>query len=133
MVLRPGGLYSLHAVLWRNTLRVTGAADLALDTFPCASHTTASDALWGECLLVALCGDTFASRVAGSIVSNCGLPELVTYALADYEGLALRIASDPQLRDELRVRLKAAKTSAPLFDAAAFTRDLEQLYSGIVA
>ena len=109
------------------------AADLALDTFPCASHTTASDALWGECLLVALCGDTFASRVAGSIVSNCGLPELVTYALADYEGLALRIASDPQLRDELRVRLKAAKTSAPLFDAAAFTRDLEQLYSGIVA
>lgn len=103
-------------------------ADLALDTFPCASHTTASDALWGDCLLVGLCGETFASRVSGSILTHCDLPDLVTHTLQDYQRLAFRIATDQPFRDELRARLKVAKTTAPLFDAIAFTRDLEKLY-----
>ena len=105
---------------------------LALDTFPYGSHTTASDALWGECLLVALCGETFASRVAGSILNNCHLSDLVTHDIEEYERLALRIATDRQFRDGLRVRLGAARTASPLFDADGFTRDLEHLYSGLV-
>ena len=107
------------------------AADLALDTFPCNSHTTASDALWGDCLLVALCGETFAARVSGSILTACNLPELVTYALADYERLALRMATDQPFRDALRTKLQANKLAAPLFDSRAFTRDLEQLYGDL--
>ncbi len=107
------------------------AADLALDTFPYTSHTTASDALWGDCLLVALCGETFAARVSGSILSACGLPELVTYALADYAQLTLLVATDQPFRDALRVKLQANKLAAPLFDSRTFTRDLEQLYSGL--
>ncbi len=103
-------------------------ADLALDTFPYTSHTTASDALWADCLLVGLCGETFASRVSGSILAACGLPELVTHTLEDYARLALRFASDRPFRDELRARLVSTKARAPLFDAAAFTRDLENLY-----
>lgn len=104
------------------------AADLALDTFPYGSHTTASDALWGGCLLVALCGDTFASRVSGSILAACNLPELITTTLEGYERLAHKIARDAPFREDLRVKLAAAKSSAPLFDAAGFTRDLEKLY-----
>ena len=109
------------------------AADLALDTFPYTSHTTASDALWLECPLVALCGVTFASRVSGSILTACGLPELITYALPDYEELAYRFGSDPGYTNQVRARLSTVKSSAPLFDAAAFARDLERLYSGLVA
>ena len=108
-------------------------ADLALDTFPYGSHTTASDALWGGCLLVGLCGDTFAARVSGSILTTAGLPELVTCSLENYERLALRIAGDRAYRDELRTKLIAARNTSPLFDTAAFTRDLERLYSGLVA
>jgi predicted O-linked N-acetylglucosamine transferase (SPINDLY family) len=106
-------------------------ADLALDTFPYTSHTTASDALWADCLLVGLCGETFAARVSGSILTACGLPELVTCSLEDYEKLALRIAADQPFRDELRARLSSDKATAPLFNAAAFTRDLEDLYSDL--
>ncbi len=109
------------------------AANLALDTFPYTSHTTASDALWAECLLVGLCGETFAARVSGSILTACGLPELVTQTLADYERLAHRIAADRPFRDALRARLKSAKITAPLFDSARFTRDLERLYSDLIA
>ena len=108
------------------------AADLALDTFPYGSHTTASDALWSGCLLVGLCGETFAARVSGSILTACNLPELITYTLENYERLALRIATDDPFRATLRAKLAASKLSAPLFDSRAFTRDLENLYSGLV-
>ena len=108
------------------------AADLALDTFPCPSHTTASDALWADCLLVGLCGETFAARVSGSILSACNLPELVTYTIDDYERLALRIATDEPYRNSLRAKLESNKLSAPLFDSRAFTRDLENLYRDLV-
>ena len=107
------------------------AADLALDTFPYTSHTTASDALWGECLLIALCGETFAARVSGSVLAACDLSELVTYSLDDYARLAKRLALDQRFREGLRARLAVAKTTAPLFDSAVFTRDLEQLYRDI--
>ena len=104
------------------------AADLALDTFPYTSHTTASDALWSECPLIALCGETFAARVSGSILTACGLPELITYSLPEYEETAYRYASDPDFAHRMRTKLSSAKSSAPLFDSAAFTRDLEHLY-----
>src|SRR5262249_24440884 len=54
------------------------AADLALDTFPYGSHTTASDALWAWCPLIAWVGDAFASRVSGSVLRAAGLPQLIT-------------------------------------------------------
>ena len=107
-------------------------ADLALDTFPYGSHTTASDALWSGCLLVGLCGETFAARVSGSILSACNLAELIAYTLEDYERLALRLATDESFRDTLRTKLETNKRGAPLFDSVAFTRDLEQLYSELV-
>jgi predicted O-linked N-acetylglucosamine transferase (SPINDLY family) len=107
------------------------AADLALDTFPYGSHTTASDALWSGCPLVALCGETFASRVSGSILNACELPELIAYSLQDYEGLALRIANDSSYRNALRVKLESSKPGAPLFDSQTFTRDLENMYTDV--
>jgi predicted O-linked N-acetylglucosamine transferase (SPINDLY family) len=107
-------------------------ADLALDTFPYTSHTTGSDALWLGCPLVALCGETFAARVSGSLLVNCGLTDLVTSTLDDYETLALRLATDQDLMSNVRQRLAAARDSAPLFDSQRFARDLEQLYLRIV-
>ncbi|MEO8441684.1 MAG: tetratricopeptide repeat protein [Betaproteobacteria bacterium] len=107
-------------------------ANLALDTFPYGSHTTASDALWAGCPLVALCGETFAARVSGSILNACNLPELVTYSLEDYERLALCIATDSSYRDKLRAKLESAKHRAPLFDSPAFTRDLEKMYTDLI-
>ena len=104
------------------------AADLALDTFPYTSHTTGSDALWAGCPLIALCGETFASRVSTSLVTHALVPELVTHSLDEYEALALRFATDAQLMSSTRARLAAARETAPLFDSAAFTRALEALY-----
>jgi protein O-GlcNAc transferase len=101
-------------------------ADLALDCFPYGSHTTASDTLWAGVPLVGLAGDTFASRVSASILTAAGLPDLITYSLADYYNLALRVAGDPGALAGLRARVKDLRTRGPLFDTRLFTRDLER-------
>lgn len=104
------------------------AADLALDTFPYTSHTTASDALWCGCPLVALRGDTFASRVSGSILSAAQLPALIAQSLADYEIKVIKLATHRELLQDITRRVKAARDTAPLFDTPALARDLELLY-----
>jgi predicted O-linked N-acetylglucosamine transferase (SPINDLY family) len=102
-------------------------ADLALDTYPYTSHSTASDGLWCGCPLVALVGSTFAARVSGSILTHAGLAELITDSLDAYERLAHALATDPQRLDGIRARVAAARTSS-LFDAESFTQDLERVY-----
>jgi protein O-GlcNAc transferase len=103
-------------------------ADLCLDTLPVNSHTTASDALWAGVPLLTCTGNAFAGRVAASLLHAVGLPELVVHDLQAYEALALRLASDASLLGELRSRLARNRESAPLFDSARTTRELEALY-----
>src|SRR6516225_4929639 len=69
-------------------------ADLFLDTLPYNAHTTASDPLWAGLPLVTCQGDTFAGRVAASLLNAVGLPELISASLEEYEALALRLARD---------------------------------------
>ncbi|MBS0316498.1 MAG: tetratricopeptide repeat protein [Proteobacteria bacterium] len=103
-------------------------ADLFIDTWPCNGHTTVSDALWAGVPVVSFAGDTFASRVATSLLHAVGLPELACADQAGYECKVLQLARDPQARARLRQRLVEARLSAPLFDSLRFTRDIEALY-----
>ena len=103
-------------------------ADLFLDTLPYNAHTTASDALWVGLPLVTCVGDTFAGRVAGSLLRAVGLPELATHSREEYEALALRLALDPPLLAGLRARLARNRLTCPLFDTARFARNLEAAY-----
>ncbi|MCB5184274.1 tetratricopeptide repeat protein [Methylobacillus gramineus] len=102
-------------------------ADLFLDTAPYNAHTTASDALWMGLPLITCSGDTFASRVAGSLLQVAGLHELITFDPAHYETLAISIAQDQALLNRYRERLQATRDSK-LFDTARFTQALEALY-----
>lgn len=109
------------------------AADLALDTFPVTSHTTASDALWAGVPLVTLLGGSFVSRVAASLLHAVGLAELVTTSGEAYFALARDLALDPARLTALRQALAAGKATAPLFDTPRFTRNLERGYAAIWA
>jgi predicted O-linked N-acetylglucosamine transferase (SPINDLY family) len=106
-------------------------ADLALDTFPCNSHTTASDALWAGVPIVTRIGQTFASRVAASLLTTHGLPELIAPDDEAYEKLALSLVNQPEKLRQLRQKLDAARLTSPLFDTVRFARDLERLYEAI--
>lgn len=103
-------------------------ADLCLDTFPVTSHTTGSDALWVGCPLVTCAGDSFVSRVAGSLLSNVGLGELITWSFEAYTELALQLAREPHRLHAMRQHLIENRDQFPLFDSARFVCNLEDAY-----
>ncbi len=105
------------------------AADLFLDTFPYNAHATALDALWAGVPLLTLPGESFASRVASSLLGTAGLHQLIARSPSQYEEKALELAADPSLLGQLRSKLSSR--DAPLFDTERYTRNLEALYKAI--
>ena len=103
-------------------------ADLFLDSFPFNAHATASDALWVGCPLLTLAGETFESRVAGSLLRTLGLSELVTTSIEVYQSLALQLARNPRMLGELRARLAANRQTSGLFSGERFARTVERAY-----
>jgi predicted O-linked N-acetylglucosamine transferase (SPINDLY family) len=105
------------------------AADLFLDTLPYNAHTTTSDALWAGLPVLTCTGRSFASRVAASLLTAVGLPELVTHTQADYEALAIALATTQRSHlQALRERLQAQGQRSPLFDVQRFAQHLEEAY-----
>jgi predicted O-linked N-acetylglucosamine transferase (SPINDLY family) len=107
-------------------------ADLALDTFPFGSHTTASDALWAGLPVLTLMGETFQSRVTASMLHAVGLPDLVTQSLDDYRARAIALGRDRDALAACRRRLEGNRRQAPLFDtrgyAIAFESRLREMW-----
>jgi predicted O-linked N-acetylglucosamine transferase (SPINDLY family) len=108
-----------------------GLADLVLDTLPYNAHTTASDALWVGLPVLTRIGDSFAGRVAASLLRAVGLPELITSTESEYEELAVELAHNPQRLHALRLHLQQHRPTAPLFDCQTYTRHLESAYTAI--
>ena len=103
-------------------------ADIFLDTFYYNAHTTASDALWAGLPVLTCLGETFAGRVAASLLGAVGLPELVTRSPADYEALALELATQPGRLAAIRRKLETNRTTHPLYDTTRFVRHIEAAY-----
>ena len=103
-------------------------ADLFLDTFPYNAHTTTSDALWAGLPVLTLMGQSFASRVAASLLNAIGLPELITTTPEAYEALAIELAKHPEKLQALKQKLASNRLTTPLFDTPQFTKDLERAY-----
>lgn len=101
-------------------------ADLFLDSFPCNAHTTASDALWAGVPLLTRSGKTFASRVAGSILTAVGATELIVNDEEDYFNLAMRIYGDGEYLNQLKATVKAGIHQGPLYDIEQYTRHFEK-------
>jgi predicted O-linked N-acetylglucosamine transferase (SPINDLY family) len=108
-------------------------ADLFLDMRPYNAHTTASDALWAGLPVLTQIGDTFAGRVAASLLHAAGLPEMVTATPGDFEALAIELATHPGRLQAIRAKLAANRLTTPLFDTARFTRNLEAAYTAMHA
>ncbi|OYT88082.1 MAG: hypothetical protein CFE46_06535 [Burkholderiales bacterium PBB6] len=102
-------------------------ADLFLDTWPCNAHTTASEALWAGVPVLTVPGATYASRVAASLVTACGLPDLAAGDEDSYVALATALANEPETLSGLSEYLEQHRLELPLFDSARYTRDFEAM------
>ena len=106
-------------------------ADLMLDTFPVNGHTTTSDALWAGVPVITISGQTFISRVAGSLLKNMGLEELICSNISQYIKLAIKFIQNEKIQETLNKKIISNRTNSPLFDSEQYTRDLEFLYKKV--
>jgi predicted O-linked N-acetylglucosamine transferase (SPINDLY family) len=107
------------------------AADLFLDTLPYNAHTTASDALWAGLPVLTQTGETFAGKVAASLLNAVGLPELVAKTSEEYEQLAIEIAKNPHTLGALKNKLAGNRLATALFDTKRFTGQIEATYAAM--
>jgi len=105
------------------------AAGLFLDTLPYNAHSTAIDALRAGLPVLTRIGESFAARVAASLLTSIGLPELITSTPQQYETLAVELARDPPRLAEIRAKLNHNLKTTPLFDAALLAKHIEGAYT----
>jgi predicted O-linked N-acetylglucosamine transferase (SPINDLY family)/predicted SAM-dependent methyltransferase len=103
--------------------------DLFLDTLPYNAGTTASDALWAGLPVLTCAGRTFAGRIAASLLQAIELPELITATPAQYEDLAVQLATNPQRLAQIRRQLASNRLKTPLFDTVLYAKNLEYAYA----
>jgi len=103
-------------------------ADLFIDTLPYNAHTTTSDALRMGVPVLTCIGNSFASRVAASLLNAVNLPELITTTQEQYESLAIELATHPEKLKIIKDKLAHNLSTAPLYDTPLFTQHLESAY-----
>lgn len=105
-----------------------GLADLFLDSPTCNAHTGGTDALWSGLPVLTKPGNLLASRVAASLLTAAGLPELIAPTMDAYEDIAVELATNRWLLASIRSRLENSRMSNPLFDTLRWVRNAEYLY-----
>ncbi|UAB77291.1 tetratricopeptide repeat protein [Erythrobacter sp. SCSIO 43205] len=108
-------------------------ADLFIDTAPYGAHTTCNDALWAGLPVITMAGQQMSARVAASVLTAAGLPELITPNWQAYEELIVDLAGDKTRRDSFSAKLAMARGTAPMFDTALYTRHLEDGFDAAYA
>ena len=108
-------------------------ADLFLDTWSVNAGTTASDALWAGLPVLTCPGERFVTRVAASLVSAAGLPELVASGRDEYERIAIGLGHNPRRVEQAKERLAQSRLTSALFDTARFVQHLEDALETMVA
>ncbi len=109
--------------------------DVALDTFPYNGGTTTMEALWQGVPVLACAGDRWAARISASLLREAGLGEWVAPDQPAYEEAAIALAADPATParlEALRASMRARLRAAPVCDAAALARNLEEIYLGLL-
>jgi protein O-GlcNAc transferase len=115
----------------REHLNLYNQVDIALDTFPYNGTTTTCEALWMGVPVVTLAGDTHASRVGVSLLSNVGLKEFIAHTSEEYVETAVTLAKDRRRLQYLRLNLRDIMGQSPLTNAREFTLHLEDRYRTI--
>ena len=124
----PGRLIFAKKCDYSEYLMRMSKADLFLDTFTYNAGAIANDALWCGLPVLTLQGQSYVARMASSLLTAIGLPELITTSADEYEQLALDLATNPEKLSVIKDRLNTERDNSVLFDTGQFTKDIETAY-----
>jgi len=101
------------------------AVDISLDPFPFNGATTTFESLTMGVPVVTLLGRHFVDRVASSIVTHAGFPELVTKDKKDYLNLAEQLAGDVSALNRMRLSMRDQLHKSLLCDGEGYANMVE--------
>ena len=122
----PNRIFFAERIKLEDHLRRHQCADLMLDTFPYSAHTTASDSLWAGLPLLTLVGESFASRVAASLLCACKINDLVSHSIEVYFSKAVKCYENPQALHSIRNGLRNGRDRFAIFDSQRFVANFEE-------
>ncbi|WP_341527864.1 O-linked N-acetylglucosamine transferase, SPINDLY family protein [Nostoc sp. UHCC 0302] len=103
-------------------------ADVVLDTYPYNGATTTLETLWMGIPLVTRVGQQFAARNSYTMMMNAGITEGIAWTDEEYIEWGVRLGKDEALRQQVVLKLKASRQTAPLWNGKQFTHDMEKAY-----
>jgi predicted O-linked N-acetylglucosamine transferase (SPINDLY family) len=109
-------------------LQTLAQVDLALDSFPYQGTMTTLETLAMSVPVITLCGQTYSRRASSALLLRLGLNDLVAESRDEYVDLAVALANNPPLLDDLRGGLRERFLSSEVCDVAGFVRELEATY-----
>lgn len=94
--------------------------DIALDTTPYNGTTTTLESLWMGTPVLTLSGNTHASRVSASILTNIELNSLITHNIDEFTQQAVKLSKDKKQLIELSESLRDKLENSALLNHASF-------------
>ena len=112
-------------------LKLFKLADLFLDTIPYNAGATAIDSLYAGLPILTMSGDSFVSRISGSLMHSLNMKELIANSLADYVNLASSICKNNKI-DEIKSKLTKQIKDSNLFNSKVYTKNIEDAFFKIL-
>ena len=105
--------------------------DFALDAFPYNGGTTTMEAIWQGVPMLTFDGDRWASRTSQTLLRRTHLGDFCTDTREEMVQNAIDMANDPgtaNMLKEIRHNARSKLVTAPVCDAPALARAMEDLY-----
>jgi predicted O-linked N-acetylglucosamine transferase (SPINDLY family) len=106
--------------------------DLFLDTHPYGAHTTASEVIRMGVPIITIMGNSFASRVATSILKNVGLENLITKNIEEYTNTSIDFGLNKNKILDIKNYLSDPSNTEILYNSKKFTKDLENIFQNLI-
>ena len=106
--------------------------DLFLDTYPVGAHTTASEVIRMGVPIITIMGNSFASRVATSLLKNVGLENLVTKNIEEYTNTSIDFGLNKNKVLDIKNHLSNPSNTEILYNSKKFTKDLENIFQNLM-
>jgi protein O-GlcNAc transferase len=91
-------------------------ADVFLDAFAYNAGSTASDVLRMGVPIITKLGKRYCERMSASLLSALGMEELIVQTEAQYTDLCNRLCKEKDYLNDVKNRLKIAKSNSPLYN-----------------
>jgi len=101
------------------------SADLFLDTYPCGSHTTASESLFMGLPILSIVGKSIQSRVCYSFLKSLELEYLICQNIDEYVSKAIELYNDPKKLKKIKQQLNNSKKNV-VFDPKIYTKNFSE-------